>query len=77
MLPRETRPTPNLGCLSALAVTASQKIMLLKCHTQYVSKLKSSSVSTRLEKASFHSNPKEGQWQRMFKLPHNCTDFSC
>ena len=21
---------------------------------------------------SFHSNPKEKQWQRMFKLPHNC-----
>ena len=21
---------------------------------------------------SFHSNPKEQQWQRMFKLPHNC-----
>ena len=34
-------------------------------------------VATRLEKVSFHSNPKEGQWQRMFKLPHNCTNFTC
>ena len=22
---------------------------------------------------SFHSNPKEGQCQKMFRLPHNCT----
>ena len=26
---------------------------------------------------SFHSNPKEGQCQRMFKVPHNCTHFTC
>ena len=26
-----------------------------------------------LEKVSFHSNPKEGQCQRMFKELHNCT----
>ena len=26
-------------------------------------------VATGLEKVSFHSNPKEGQCQRMFKLP--------
>ena len=25
-----------------------------------------------LEKVSFHSNPKERQWQRMFKRLHNC-----
>ena len=29
-------------------------------------------VATGLEKVSFHSNPKEKQCQRMFKLPHNC-----
>ena len=27
-------------------------------------------VATALEKVSFHSNPKERQCQRMFKLPH-------
>ena len=27
----------------------------------------------QLENASFHSNPKEKQCQRKFKLPHNCT----
>ena len=30
-------------------------------------------VATRLEKVSFHSNPKERQCQRMLKLLHNCT----
>ena len=32
--------------------------------------LENSAVATGLEKVSFHSNPEEGQWQRMFKLPH-------
>ena len=35
--------------------------------------LENSAVATRLEKVSFHSNAKEGQCQRMFKLLHNCT----
>ena len=38
--------------------------------------LGNSSVAKRLEKVSFHSNPKEGQCQRMFKLPHNCSHFT-
>ena len=29
-----------------------------------------------LEKVSFHSNPKERQCQRMFKLLHNCTHLT-
>ena len=32
--------------------------------------LENSAVVTGLEKVSFHSNPKEAQCQRMFKLPH-------
>ena len=36
-----------------------------------------SAVATGLEKVSFHSNPKEGQCQRMFKLPYNCAHFTC
>ena len=35
--------------------------------------LENSAVATRLEKVSFHFNPKESQCQRMLKLPHNCT----
>ena len=38
--------------------------------------LKYDAVATGLEKVSFHSNPKEGQWQRMLKLPHNFTQFT-
>ena len=38
--------------------------------------LESSAVATGLEKVSFHSNPKERQCQRMFKLPHSCTHFT-
>ena len=38
--------------------------------------LKNSAVATGLEKVSFHSNPKERQCQRMFKLLHNCTHLS-
>ena len=36
-----------------------------------------SAMATGLEKLSFHSNPKEGQYQRMFKLLYNCAQFTC
>ena len=39
--------------------------------------LENSTVATGLEKVSFHSNPKERQCQRMFKLLHNCTHHTC
>ena len=35
-----------------------------------------SAVATGLEKVTFHSNPKERQCQRMFKLSHNCTHLT-
>ena len=35
-----------------------------------------SAVATGLENVSFHSNPKERQSQRMFKLLHNCTHLT-
>ena len=38
--------------------------------------LENSAVATGLEKVSFHANPKEGQCERMFKLPYNCTHFT-
>ena len=45
-------------------------MMLLKCCTQYgnLENLGNSAVVTGLEKVGFHSNAKEGQCQRMFKL---------
>ena len=39
--------------------------------------LENSAMATGLDKGSFHSNPKESQCQRMFKLPHNCTHLTC
>ena len=36
-------------------------------------RLEDLAVATRLEKVSFHSNLKEGQYQRMFRQSHNCT----
>ena len=39
--------------------------------------LENSAVATGLENVSFHSNPKKRQWQRILKLPHNCTHLTC
>ena len=33
--------------------------------------------NTELEKVHFHSSPKERACQRKFKLPQNCTHFTC
>ena len=38
--------------------------------------LENSAVAMGLEKDSFHSNPKESQCQRVFKLPYNCTHLT-
>ena len=38
--------------------------------------LENSAVTIGLGKVNFHSNPKEGQCQRMFKLMHNCTHLT-
>ena len=38
--------------------------------------LENSAVATGLEKVSFHSNSKQRQCQRLFKLPHNCTHLT-
>ena len=39
--------------------------------------LENSAVAAGLEKVSFHSNPKERLWQRVFKLPYNCSHVTC
>ena len=38
--------------------------------------LENLAVATGLENVSFHSNPKERQYQRMVKLLHNCTHLT-
>ena len=52
-------------------------MLLLQCCTQYASKFGNSAMAIELENVSFHSNPREGQCQRMFKLLHNCIHFTC
>ena len=42
--------------------------MLWKCCTHMSANSENSPVATGLEKVSFHSNIKKGQWQKMFKL---------
>ena len=39
--------------------------------------LENSAVATGLENIRFHSNPKEGQGQRTFKLLDSCAHFTC
>ena len=46
-------------------------------HHNIPANLENSAVTTGLGKVSFHSNPKEEQCQRMFKLLHNWTYFTC
>ena len=46
-------------------------------HSIMPANLENSAVATGLEKVSFHSNPKERQCQKMFKLPYNCTHLTC
>ena len=48
------------------------KVLHLIC--QQIWKLAS---ATGLEKVCFHSNPKEGQYERMFKLLYKCARFTC
>ena len=42
-----------------------------------LSKFEKLSSGTGLEKVSFHSSPKEGQCQRIYKLPYNYAYFTC
>ena len=46
-------------------------------HSNMTANLENSAVATGLEKVDFHSNPKEGKCQKMFKQLHNCIHFTC
>ena len=60
-----------------LSYFKSWKMMLWKCCTQYASKFGKLSSGHRTGKVSFHSNPKERQCPRMFKIPHSCIHLTC
>ena len=51
--------------------------MLLNAALNMSANLENSAVATGQENVNFHSNPKEGQCKRIFKLLHNCTHFTC
>ena len=63
---------PVQGTLKSLLQHHSSKAAL-----NMPANLENSAVATGLEKVNFHSNSKERQCQRMFKLPHNCTHLTC
>ena len=46
-------------------------------HSIYLQIWKTQQWPQDWKKVSSHSNPKEGQCQRMFKLLHNCTHLTC
>ena len=46
-------------------------------HSNMLANLENLAIVTGLEKVSFHSNPKEKQYQRKFKLPFSCVHFTC
>ena len=50
----------------------SQKMVLLKCCTQYASKFEKLNCGQRTGKGQFSF-----QYQRMFKPVYNCTHFTC
>ena len=51
-------------------------VKVLHSICQHIWVRENSAVATGLEKVSFHSNPKERECQKMFKLPHNCTHLT-
>ena len=52
------------------------EMILLSAALNMPANLENFAVATGLEEVSFHSNPKEGECQRMFKLLHNCTHLT-
>ena len=54
-----------------------QKMMLLKCCTQYASKFGKLSSGHRTGKGQFSFQSQRKAMQRKFKLPDNCAHFTC
>ena len=68
-----------VGKLMYLLFNMLSRLPLIKLQPSLLAGLwgENSAVATGLEKVSFHSNPKERQWRRMLKLPHNFTHLTC
>ena len=53
------------------------QVILYQCQTAGIDNCTKVISGHRTEKVSFISNPKQRQYQRMLKLPHNCTHLTC
>ena len=77
---QESFPIPQFKNISSSALSFLYVPILTSIHEStelnMPANLENSAAATRLEKVSFHSNPNERQWQRMLKLPHNCTHLT-
>ena len=69
-------PTELFQILKDDAVKVLHSWSLLKVATG-LENMENSAVATGLEKVSFHSNSRERQCQRLFRLPHNRTHLTC
>ena len=65
------------GIPAELAISSPKIWCCLSNALNMPANLENSAVATGLEKISFHSNPKERQCWRMFKLLHNGTHLTC
>ena len=54
----------------------ADKVHILSAALSMPANLENSAVVTGLEKVSFHSNLKDWQCQRMFKLVYSCAHFT-
>ena len=64
-------------CFHCFPIYLPWRYVKWKCCTQYASKFGKLSSGHRTGKSQFHSNPKEGQCQRMLRLPYVCPHFTC
>ena len=70
--------TPNTASKSHFLKTGICDLIIMLSSAAFImpANLENSAVDTGLEMVSFHSNPKERQCQRMFKLPYSSTHLT-
>ena len=74
--PGEISTTSDMQMIPLLTADSEGQGKLVCAALNMPANLENSAVATELEKVSFHSNSKERQCQRMFKLPHNHTHLT-
>ena len=78
-------PSPPTSIIPSIRVFSNESVLCIRWPkywsfsfsiSEMPANLENSAVATGLEKVSFHSNPRERQCQRMFKLLHSCTHLT-